>query len=139
MSAGFRIIPHTSEVGLELSAWDWASFYRTAADGLLALYGLKPGRQGTSKVSRSFAADTPEDLLVAWLTELIFLIGTEKLVPARIDVLKAGAQTLRVEIFADLRAPGGPAPQREIKAVTYHGLKVAATPEGLRARIILDV
>ena len=82
MSPGFRIFPHTSEMGLEVTAWDWASFYRCAAEGLLALYGLRPSQRGTAKVSRSFAADTPEDILVAWLTELIFLVGTKRLVSA---------------------------------------------------------
>jgi len=134
---GFRILPHTSEMGLEVTAWDWASFYRSAAEGLLALYELRPSPHGTAKVDRSFAAETPEDIVVSWLTELIFLIGTEKLVPANIEVLKAGPRELRVVITGNRCNDISLA--REIKAVTYHGLKVEKSQSGLKARIILDV
>jgi len=134
---GFRIWPHTSEMGLEVAAPEWAPFYRSAAEGLLALYGLRPGRRGTSKVSRWFKAESPEDVLVAWLTELIFLVGTKRLLISRIEVLKAGPKELRVRVHGQ-PARGLPL-DREIKAVTYHGLKVASGRSGLKARIILDV
>jgi SHS2 domain-containing protein len=134
---GFQILPHTSEMALEVTAWDWATFYRSAAEGLLAVYGLSPGKHATAKLERSFAAETPEDIVVSWLSELIFLVGTERLVPAGFEVLKAGPQELRVVIN------GNRAEQiileREIKAVTYHGLKVESGPAGMKARIILDV
>ncbi|MCX5796370.1 MAG: archease [Elusimicrobia bacterium] len=137
MRAGFRILPHTSEMGLEVTAPDWASFYRCAAEGLLAIYGLRPGKHGTAEVDRSFAAETPEDIVVSWLTELIFLIGTEKLVPAKIEVLKAGPQDLRVVIKGNRGNDISLA--REIKAVTYHGLEVESGRSGMKARIILDL
>jgi SHS2 domain-containing protein len=137
MKPAFRLFPHTSEAGLEITAPDWASFYRTAAEGLLAVYGLKPGRQAGKKTSRSFAAETPEDLLVAWLSELIFLIYTKGLVPARISVIDAGPHALSVGL--SLQRFHRTDLAREIKAVTYHGLKVIKRRSGLTARVILDV
>ena len=124
-------------MGLEVTAPDWASFYRSAAEGLMAVYGLRPGGRGTAKVSRRFKGESPEDVLVVWLTELIFLIGTKRLVPWKIKMLEAGPEGLHVEISGqrarDLRL------EREIKAATYHGLKVTSGRSGLKARVILDV
>jgi SHS2 domain-containing protein len=134
---GFKILPHTSEMGLEVTAWDWASFYRSAAEGLMAVYGLSVGKHGTAKLDRTFAAQTAEDIVVSWLSELIFLIGTERLVPAGFEVLKAGPQELRVVISGNRVQAVRLA--REVKAVTYHGLKVESGPSGMKARIILDV
>ena len=137
MRAGFRILPHTSEMGLEVTGPDWASFYSSAAEGLLAVYGARLGGRGTAKVSRSFSGDSPEDVLVAWLSELIFLVGTKRLLLSRIAVLKAGPKELRVRVHGK-RMRGLPL-EREIKAATYHGLKVVSGRSGLKARVILDV
>jgi SHS2 domain-containing protein len=124
-------------MGLEVTAPDWASFYRSAAEGLLALYGLPPGPRGTVKVSRSFTGDSPEDVLVAWLTELIFLVGTKRLLLSRVEVLKAGPKELRVRVHG---RPARHLPlEREIKAATYYGLKVTRNRSRVKARIILDV
>jgi len=138
MREGFKVFAHTSEVGLEITGADWAGFYRAAAEGLLCLYGLGLGAPSSGKTSRSFAAETPEELLVAWLSELIFLIGARRQIPAGIEVLEAGPRSLRVRLSLKPKARRVEL-AREIKAVTYHGLKVAKKPGGLKARLILDV
>jgi len=143
MRKGFRIFPHTSEAGLEITARDWPSFYRNAAAGLLALYGLGPSRshlpEGAEEVRRSFEAQTPEDLLVCWLSELIFLIETERRVPRKIDFLEAGPKALRARLHGDRPRENRLPLAREIKAVTYHGLKVENKRGLIKARVILDV
>lgn len=137
MKAGFRVLPHTSEMVLEVRGPDWPSFYRAAAEGLLAVYGLRPGKPGTKKLRRSVKGGSAEDTLVAWLAELIFLVGTKRAVPSRIEIVEAGP----LELTAVLRVR--PARtltlEREVKAATYHGLKVAEKRSGIRARVILDV
>lgn len=137
MKPGFRILPHTSEMGLEVTAPDWASFYRFAAEGLLAVYGLRLGGRGAGKARRSFKGESPEDVLVSWLSELIFLVGTKRLRLSRIEVMEAASEELSVRIHGTRRR--GLPLEREIKAVTYHGLKVVSGRSGLKARIILDV
>lgn len=137
MKAGFRILPHTSEMVLEVRAPDWPSFYRTAAEGLLAIYGLKPGKPGTKRTSVLIKGDSPEDALVSWLTELIFLVGTKRMALQKIDILQAGPLTLEAVVHA-CAARNLPL-EREVKAAAYHGLKVAEKRSGIRARVILDV
>jgi len=46
-----------------------------AAKGLMALWGLEAGKaQWSERVS--FQSDTPEDLLVVWLEELVYRLST---------------------------------------------------------------
>ncbi|MDD5630352.1 MAG: archease [Elusimicrobia bacterium] len=137
MKPGFRILPHTSEMGLELKAPDWASFYRCAAEGLLAVYGARLEGRGRARLSWSFRGGSPEDVLVAWLNELVFLVGTKRFRLSGLEVLQAAPDGLRVRILGERRRR---LPlEREIKAATYHGLKVRALRSGLTARLILDV
>ncbi len=137
MKGGFRVLPHTSEMVLEVRAPDWPSFYRAAAEGLLAVYGLRPGKPGTRELRRSVKGGSAEETLVAWLAELIFLVGTKRTVPAKIEVTQAGP----LELTAVLRVrPAQDLPlEREVKAAAYHGLKVEEKRSGIGARVILDV
>jgi len=139
MKAGFRILPHTSEIVLEVTAPDWASFFCAAAEGLLALYAPSTRGLGVKKMTRALKAPTPEDLLVAWLSELMFLIATKRWIPTAIAVGPAGPRSLRAQLRGDQVPEGRLRLAREIKAATYHGLSVARTRNGLRARVILDV
>ncbi|MBI5239093.1 MAG: archease [Elusimicrobia bacterium] len=137
MRAVFRILPHTSEICLEVRAPDWPSFYRAAAQGLLAVYGLRPGRSGPKTLRLCCKGDSPEDVLVAWLSELIYLIGAKRTVPSGMEVAEAGplgfTAALRVRTEKALSL------EREVKAATYHGLEVAANRTRIMARVILDV
>ena len=83
-------------------------------------------------------AQPTEDLLVAWLNELIYLIGTIRWAPARVRVEEAGTKGLRAVLEG---APLGDSKlAREIKAATYGGLAVRRTlGGGYAATVILDV
>lgn len=132
----FKIVPHTSEVALELCANEWSGLYQAAMWGLLKLYGSpRGGRKAKRKVT--LEAETSEELLVAWLNELIYLIGTKRWIPHEIIGIASGARRLTVALS------GGSLEgklEREIKAATFGGLAVRSTREGRRfATVILDV
>ena len=78
-----------------------------------------------------------EDLLVAWLNELVYVVWTMRWAPARVRVLSAGTDGLRARLEG---APLGPAKLAlEIKAATYGALVVRKESGGLKTTIILDV
>jgi SHS2 domain-containing protein len=135
-SDGFQVFDHTADVGLEIRGHDWSSFYLNAARGLLTLYGLNPAGVSGPAEDFNLTADTPEDLLVTWLSELIFLISTRFFVPVEITILSAGPNRLSARLAP---CSGAARPAREIKAPTYHGLNVRAERDFISARIILDV
>jgi len=101
------------------------------------VYGgrLKTGERKSRRVR--LEAATAEELLVAFLNELIFLIGTRHLWPARVAVRAAGPQVLEVEIAAAALPPGALA--REVKAATFGGLEVRRGAGGFSATVIVDV
>ena len=134
----YRVVPHTSAIALELSGSDWAAFFEAAEEGLLHLYAPEPppAFRGTRDIS--LKADGPEGLLVAWLEELIYLIGTLRWIPSVCRVVEATGERLRV------RLKGGPLAEgrleREIKAATFGNLSVRPAPGGgWTATVILDV
>lgn len=139
MAEGYKILPHTSEVGLWIGAATYKAFYRNAARGLLEIWGLKDTRGSVrSRTNISLRAVTPEELLVDWLNELIYLVHTRRVVPRVIRFDKAGAAVLNAQV-AGPRLEDGTVPAAEIKAATYHGLKVSRRGGLFTARVILDV
>ena len=84
------------------------------------------------------AADDREGLLVAWLGKLLFLFETELLVCTDFTIEVIRERSLRARVrgtvltASDERILGG------IKAVTYHGLQITETDEGLCAEIVFD-
>ncbi|MEK9143985.1 MAG: archease [Elusimicrobiota bacterium] len=138
---GFRTVPHISDVGLEIRGRTWEELYLNAARGLLSLYAPegKPLKESVRKAA--VEAESPEDTLVLWLNEIIFLVSTKHWLPTRIIIREGGPKGLEAELR------GGPTdaaerPVRlkgEIKAATYHNLKVRRRGAFLSAGIVLDV
>jgi SHS2 domain-containing protein len=75
-----------------------------------------------------------EGLLVAFLQELLYLSETQGLGFDRFDI-----QLHNHDLEARLGGSPIAALQKEIKAVTYHNLKITETEDGLQVRIVFDV
>jgi SHS2 domain-containing protein len=93
-----------------------------------------PRSTGSHRQVRLQAADR-ESLLVRWLEELHFILETQSQVPRSIQVRISP----ELRLSADLVLGPVEAPGRAIKAVTFHGLRVAETDLGLEATVVFDV
>lgn len=131
---GFHEIAHTADWELEVWAPDLLSLLEQAALGMYQLCGAEigAGARVAHKIELEF--NEPETLLVDFLTELIFLSETEQLV----------FDEFRMEInnnhlTADLVGSTYISLSKEIKAVTYHHLRIKRSGSSLKANIIFDV
>jgi len=72
---------------------------------------------------------------VEWLSELAYWAESEMLVFKNFRIQKATATYLKAKVS------GGKTSMldKQIKAVTYHNLKIKKTAEGLEATIVFDV
>ena len=132
--AGFQERAHTADWALDVWAPDLPTLLKQAARGMTALMGLHT--RSAPRVSHAF--DLPfadrESLLVGFLSELLYLSARDGL----------GFDQFDLTLTADqLHAVVGGQPidhlAKEIKAVTYHNLRVVETARGLEATIVFDV
>ncbi len=135
----YRIIDHTADTGIAVSAADGRSLFENAALALFDLLTDLDRVVGTETLNLTVAGQDWPDLMVNWLRELLYLwVGREFLVKAvrvhGLDEYRLSA-TLAVERFD----PERHVIKTEIKAVTYHQLAVASGPGGWRAQIIFDI
>ena len=133
-TAGFREIEHTADWELEVWAPDILELLKQAALGMFFLSGaqLSDGPRLTRKFE--VAAVDPEGLLVSFLSELLYYGEGESLGFDQFELSLDGEK-----LWA--QAEGAPyvSLDKEIKAVTYHNLKVRNGPGGLLVRIVFDV
>jgi SHS2 domain-containing protein len=79
-----------------------------------------------------------EDLLFDWLNELLYTFESERLLLVEFDVQvhdEAVEAIGRGEPFDESRHQL----EHEVKAITYHGLKVEQVPGGWLAEVIVDI
>ncbi len=131
---GYEELDHTADWSLRIWGGTMAELLESAARGMLALMGAETSASEGAPRIIDLRADDRESLLVAWLDELLFQFETEQVVPIAV-ALEAGDDWMRGTLF---QAPCT-APQKPIKAVTFHNLKVVETSAGLQAELVFDV
>lgn len=157
-AGGLLEMSHTADIGFTIGAPTLDRLFELAAQGLARAVGVWPeggefveeggrggvesGRSGEARASTAIRLQRPdrERLLVAWLRELLPRIQ-QGAVPARVRIrVDEEAGSARLEAEVRWRTDGNlPPPVREIKGVTYHGLRVRGGPDGWRVRVVLDV
>ena len=139
--SGFRLIPHTSEIGLSVRARSLPVLFQNAALGLLKVYGVRGPKVALHKSWRiRVRGRDVEELLVRWLGEMITQISVRRRLYGRVRVArvwpsKEAQGTLSGERLITGRHRLG----REVKSATYHGLKVEKQKGFFRAKVIFDV
>ena len=85
------------------------------------------------------SAGNVEELLVAWLDELLYRYETERFIGRRFVIEDMSDTSLRASVFGEKIDPDRHEIRTEIKSVTYHQLKVEKTDDGWKAQVIFDV
>lgn len=131
---GYREIEHTADWELEVWAPDLGRLLEQAALGMLALAGVRLEPEPRLERAVSISAADPENLTVAFLSELLYILEADGIGFDRVKVI---AHELRLD--AELGGAPLASIEKEIKAVTFHNLCIKQTPDGLRVNIVFDV
>ena len=138
--AGYQEIAHTADWELEVWAPDLPGLLEQAARGMLHLAGARMQDSPSRAVGFSLHAADAESLLVSFLSELLFQMEQTGMGFHNFELhIQELPDQGGLECVANLHALPLLALDKEIKAVTYHRLKIASTPDGLRTRIVFDV
>lgn len=132
-------IAHTADIGFRVSAPTLASLFEEAAIAFTdCLVEKGPGEVEKRQIIR-LEADSFEELLVAWLEELLFLFETKGLVGIEFEVRRCALKNFEAEAGFREWDEKKEALKTQVKAVTYHGLQIRKIERGYEAQIILDV
>lgn len=137
-SKRFEAIEHTADVGLHVYGGDLSELFTNAAVGLLRFMVRTEREEAKSEVSIELSEDNREELLVAWLNEIIFYVATRNFIPQKITIGSISEYALVARVRGEPFASSKHRILTEIKAATYHELEIKNTPDGFEARVIFD-
>ena len=135
----FELFEHTADLGLRVTAADLDGLFRDAAAGLFAMI-VEPPPHGRSAGRREIEipGERRDFLMVDWLGELLYVFDTERLLSGKVEV-KVDDRGLRATVTHHALDAADYKLLREVKAVTYHGLKVERVADVWLAEVIVDI
>jgi SHS2 domain-containing protein len=137
----FRFFDHVADVGMEVTADSAADLFVTAGKGLMEWIGMPPSTTAACESLVDVSAEDLDSLLVGWLQELLYrfyclhlylIDATAFELNADLPKVKA---ILREKVWEESLSPN----YREVKAVTYHNLKIEQVDGRWHVSVILDI
>ncbi|TES90847.1 MAG: archease [Candidatus Cloacimonadota bacterium] len=149
---GYRFIDHPSDVGMEVEGVTLEELFINAATGMLSIIAEPASRSEAprgkprgilAKEGKSLSKelhlkeDSIEELLHSFLSEILWFITKERFFPLSINIFGISKVSLDVKLggiqLKEEEING------EVKAVTYHQLKIVRRDGVLFTKLILDV
>lgn len=135
----YELIDHTADIGVKAFGKDFSEAFAHAAKAMFDIITDSSEIESKGRYQIDLSADDLEQLLVDWLDELLFLQGAENLVFGEFNVnVDEGecrlSATVSGEEFDKQKHNIG----MEVKAVTYHMLKVHKN-ETCFVQVLFDV
>jgi len=133
--AGFAENEHTADMEIEAWAPDLPGLLEQAARGMYDLSSIRLAQGPRQRRQFTLQALDAENMLVRFLSELLYLSEQECLAFDAFDLRVKGEEKLLA------RLTGAPIAElhKQIKAVTYHNLAIRRTDDGLEVNIVFDV
>jgi SHS2 domain-containing protein len=131
---GFIEIPHSADLALEVWASSLPGLFTQAARGLYDLMQISGANKKVAKREINLEEIDLENLLVSFLNELLADIQQNESSYDQMDLvidhfsLKGKLTGKKIGRF-----------NREIKAATYHELKIVKKGSGYKTKIIFDI
>ena len=133
----FEVLAHTADTGIATTGATLGDVIANAAYGMFALMYDIGGARPAGDVTFELHADSPAELLVDVLAELLYRSEADDVafVQIGVDVARLHASSVAGAVPANTLEVRGP----PIKAVTYHDLRCEPVADHWEARVIFDV
>jgi SHS2 domain-containing protein len=135
----YELIDHTADLGILVFGSGSRDLFENAAlamfDCIVDIDLLKCLERTAVTVS----GDDRPDLMVNWLRELLYLWSGKEMLVKRAIISTISEHEVSGTVCFDRFDPEVHAIKNEIKAVTYHQIRVDSGPEGWEAQVVFDV
>ena len=135
----YELFEHTADLGLRATAADLDALFAEMATCLFSavvedVASVRP----EAAVTVELAGHEREYLLFDWLKELLYRFDADHLLFGRFEV-RVRPDGLTGTAWGEPLDPARHLLNHEVKAITYHELRVEPTDEGWVAEVIVDI
>jgi len=135
----YQLIEHTGDIGIQVFGVSEEELFENAGFALFDIMTDMQQVQSIVNYEIEVTGNDREELLVNWLSELNFIFQTQYVLFRDFKVLNMNEKHLKAIVIGEIRDPAKHPVRMEIKAVTYHQLKIEQTSEGWCGWVIFDI
>ncbi|MFC1570774.1 archease [Candidatus Omnitrophota bacterium] len=132
----YEQIPHTADLAARIYGKDMPELFKNAAYAMFDIMSDLEGAERDHEERLEVEATDAESLLISWLNEALYLSYVKQLVFTEFKIISLDETRLTAVL------KGSSAESRvttEIKAATYHDLKITETEEGYEVTVVFDI
>lgn len=135
----YEQFPHTADIGVRVYGRSLKELFENAAFAMFDIIADLEGLEGT--ITENFEVEAPnhEELLVAFLDELLYSFYTKSFIFFKFEIKELTEKRIEAKAFGRPVGENRNRLKTEIKAATYHDLKIKKTGEGYEVEIIFDI
>ncbi len=135
----YEVFEHTADVGLRVRADSLDALLVDAARGLFSLIVTNLDQvEAVQEKTIRIDGSEPDYLLFDWLNELLYTFEVDRLLLSEFAV-SVDPQGLTATCRGETMQLDRHEMDHEVKAITYHGLKVQQDDDGWMAELIVDI
>lgn len=135
----YELFEHTADLGLRIRAADLDTLFRESAECLFtAVVEDLATVQPSKRVDIKLEGEDREYLLFDWLRELLYHFDAEHLLFGKFAV-KVRDNGLTATAWGEPLDRSRHNLEHEVKAITYHGLRVEKVGDQWEAEVIVDI
>ncbi len=135
----YTVLDHTADLGIMVQGSNIQDLFEQAARAMMQIMVISRAVEKSNSIRISLEGDDPAELMVYWLGEILYLFHGEKEVVVQIEIdsispLHLNATLATTPFNTDLHEV-----LCEIKAVTFHQIKVVEKNDHWEAKVIFDL
>ncbi len=136
---GFEVFEHTADIGVRVFGRDFAELLKNAALALLSLITEGGSVRPVEEVAFEAEAETGEELLIKMLSEILYIHQVRKMVFSEAEIELTDGYRLKGRLKGEKIDLGRHELLLDIKAATYHNLKIERVNDRFMAEIVFDI
>ncbi len=135
----FKVIEHTADIGITVYGKTLKELFENAAYGMFSQMTDLEKVDPKEEIDVEIQAYDKESQLVNWLNELLYLSAIRRMLFSQFNVKSVGKNRVSGLVKGERIDRKKHSLHLEVKAATYHNLKIEETKEGYQTPIIFDV
>jgi len=135
----YELIDHTADIGIKAYGQDQKELFKNAAFAMFDIMADLQGLKTSVTVDIKKEAPNAEELLVVWLDELLYNFYTKGIIFSNFDIIELDNTHIVAKAHGRHVGENRSRLKTEIKAATYHELKIENKDNLWQTQLIFDV
>ncbi|MCX5666239.1 MAG: archease [Candidatus Omnitrophica bacterium] len=139
MEKRYEQFSHTADIGVRVFGKTLKELFENAGFAMFDILADLEGIKGEITQEFELTAPNREELLIAWLDELLYNFYTKNIIFYRFEVTELSEDVIVAKAFGRSVSENRNRLKTEIKAATYYNLKIIKKDDYYEVDIIFDV